>query len=84
VFFSPSFKGITRNPDKLFSVIDHVLRYGGIVLTPNYLLSPTYLARRDPLLRPAHYISEIKLKAANPEGLSERHMEALAWVFDRD
>jgi hypothetical protein len=81
LFFSPSFKGITRNPEKLLSIVDHVLRYGGTVLTPNYLLSPTYLARREPLLRPAHGNSEIKAKAANPEGLNERHREALASLF---
>jgi hypothetical protein len=38
-----SFKHITRNPEKLLSVIDRILCCGGTVLTPNYLLSPTYL-----------------------------------------
>lgn len=42
VFFASSFKGITRNPEKLLSVVDHVLGHGGTILTPNYLLSPTY------------------------------------------
>jgi hypothetical protein len=57
LFFSSSFKGITRNPEKLLAIIDHILRFGGTVLTPNYLLSPVHLARRDPLLRPAHFSS---------------------------
>jgi len=78
LFFSPSFKSITRNPEKLLRIIDHVLRSGGTVLTLNFLLSPTYLARRNPLLRPAHYTSEILGQVANPDGLSERHKEALA------
>jgi len=78
LFFSPSFKSITRNPEKLLSIIDYVLRYGGTVLTLNYLFSPTYLARRNPLLRPAHYTSEIQSQVANLDGLSERHQEALA------
>ncbi len=77
-FLSSSFKGITRNPEKLLSIIEHVLRFGGTVLTPNYLLSPSYLARRDPLLRPAHFSSELAAQIANPDGLSERHREALA------
>jgi hypothetical protein len=77
-FVSSSFKGITRNPEKLLAIIDHILRFGGTVLTPNYLLSPVYLACRDPLLRPAHFSSEMAEQVANPVGLSERHREALA------
>jgi hypothetical protein len=80
LFISSSFKGITRNPEKLLSVIDHILRFGGTVLTPNYLLSPAYLARRHPLLRPAHFSSEITAQVANPDGLSERQKEALASI----
>jgi hypothetical protein len=78
IFFSPSFKHITRNPEKLLSVIDSVLRYGRKVLTLNYLLSPLFLARRNPLIRPAHYNSEIGAQVANPDGLTERHKELLA------
>jgi hypothetical protein len=78
VFFSPSFKSITRNSRKLLCIFDEVLRHGGTVLTPNYLLSPTYLARRDPLLRPIHYNSELDAQLDNVTGLSERHCNALA------
>jgi hypothetical protein len=78
LFFSSAFKGITRNPEKLLAIIDHILRFGGTVLTPNYLLSPGYVARRSPLLRPAHYTSEIAAQIINPVGLTERHKEALA------
>jgi hypothetical protein len=73
LFFSPSFKSISRNPEKLLSILDCVLRFGGTVLTPNYLLSPTYLARRNPLLRPIHDISDLWVPVTNPEGLTERH-----------
>ena len=81
LFFSPSFKSVTRNPEKLLFVIDYVLRYGGTLMTLNYLLSPTYLARRNPLIRPPHYTSEIEAQVANPDGLSERHKEVLASLF---
>jgi hypothetical protein len=74
---TPSFKHITRNPEKLLSVIDRILCHGGTVLTPNYLLSPAYLARRNPLLRPIHSNDEMASRLANPEGLSERHRDAL-------
>jgi hypothetical protein len=75
---SPSFKHITRNPEKLLSVIDRILCYGGTVLTPNHLLSPTYLARRDPLLRPIHFNDEMASRIANTEGLNQRHRDALS------
>jgi hypothetical protein len=78
LFFSPSFKWITRNPEKLLSIIDCVLRHGGTVLTANYLLSPSYLARRDPLLRPIHFSSEVKAQLKDVTGLSERHRNSLA------
>jgi hypothetical protein len=81
LFFSFAFKGITRNPEKLLSILDHILRYGGTLLTPNYLLSPIYLARRQPLLRPAHVTSEIAAQVANPLGLCKRHKEALASIW---
>jgi hypothetical protein len=76
--FTPSFKHITRNPEKLLSVVDRVLRCGGTVMTPNYLLSPTDLARRNPLLRPIHHMNELESRLANLEGLSRRHKNALA------
>lgn len=78
VFLTPSFKHITRNPEKLLRVLDHVLRFGGTVLTPNYLLSPTHLARRNPLLRPIHFRDEFNSRIADPNGLSLRHRELLA------
>jgi hypothetical protein len=78
LFFSFALKGITRNPEKLLSIIDHILRFGGTLLTPNHLVSPVYLARRHPLLRPAHFSSEIAAQVANPDGLSKRHRETLA------
>ena len=81
LFFSPSFKFITRNPEKLLFIIDYVLRYGGTLMTLNYLLSPTYLARRSPLIRPAHYTSEIEAQVANAHGLGERHKDLLASLY---
>jgi hypothetical protein len=80
LFFSPAFKWITRNPEKLLAIMEHIIRCGGTVLTPTYLLSPTYLARRTPLLRPAHFTSEIPAQIANPIGLTERHKQALAAI----
>lgn len=77
LFMTFALKGVTRNPKKLLGIIDLVLRHGATMLTPNYLLSPTYLARRNPLLRPAHFMSEMDAQVSNPEGLSDRHRELL-------
>jgi hypothetical protein len=76
--FTTSFKHITRNPVKLLSVIERILCSGGTVLSPNYLLSPTYIARRNPLLRPMHFKNEMAGQLANPIGLTQRHKAALA------
>lgn len=77
ILISSCFKRITRNPEKLFFVIEHILRHGGTLLTPNYLLSPVYVARRDPLLRPAQTPSQDRMHITNPAGLSKRHWKAL-------
>jgi hypothetical protein len=50
-------------------------------MTPNYLLSPTYLSRRSPLIRPIHDTSEIEAQVTNPVGLCEQHKELLASLF---
>jgi hypothetical protein len=84
LFFSPCFKFITRNPEKLLFVMDYILRYGGTLMTLNYLFSATYLARRTPLIRPAHYTSEIEAQLANTDGLCDRHMELLYSLFGDD
>ena len=70
LFFSPSFKSITRNPRKLLSIIDTVLRYGGTVLTPNYVLSPSYLARRDPMLHRFTTLSSLRPNSTMLQGLA--------------
>lgn len=76
-FFADSFKMITRDPDKLLKVIEFVLAQNRTVVTHNYYLSNGYVARRDPLLRPAHTAAEAQEKLGNLSGLSPRHAAAL-------
>lgn len=81
MYFSDSFKGITRRPEKLYFVIEFVLSHGASLVTHNYYLSPAYVARRDiALLRPAHVTNEIWRKFGNETGLTRRHREALRAV----
>lgn len=81
-FFSDSFKGVTRNPHKLYQVIDFVLECGAAFVTHNYYLEPTYASRRHPLLRPFHMSNEMIAKLANQAGLSQRHRDVLAIFKD--
>lgn len=50
VFFSPSFRGVTRNPEKLLRVIEHVLACNGIFVTNNYVIRRDCVLRRHPLV----------------------------------
>jgi hypothetical protein len=76
-FFTDSFKGITRNPDKLFRIIDFVLGHGAGVVTHNYLLTPTYASRRASLLRPFHFVDEAQKKFSEQSGLSQKHKDVM-------
>ena len=76
-----SWKHLTRNTDKLYRVLDMVLGHGHTVVTPNYLLSPTYACVRARQLKPAHYNSEIAGKLRKREGLELEHGAALEEII---
>lgn len=80
-YFSPSFKKISRNPEKLFKVIDIVLRDGSSVVTINYYIKNGYIAKRKDLLRPPHHIREVKDKLESISGLRKTHREALQLIL---
>ena len=77
LFFADSFKMISRNPDKLFKVIDFVLRHNSSFVSCNYFLSNGYVSRRRNLQKPAHLVSEIRYKLHDTDGLSQKHRTAL-------
>lgn len=76
-FSCPAFSRVTRNPAKLLSILDHVLRNGAAFVMPNYVFSDSYIAQRQPLIRPPHDIDEAELNHANRVGLALRHQEFL-------
>jgi len=82
VFFSPSFARITRHPAKLLAIVDHLLRHGASLVTSNHLLTDSYVARRTPLIRPAHTHSEVMANLENMKGLTVRHREVLETVIE--
>lgn len=72
-FYTDSFKTLTRNIEKLFKVIEFVLRKDCIFITSNFYLSNGYVSKRKQLLRPAHTTKEIKENLRNFYGLRKTH-----------
>lgn len=79
-FFTDCFKGVTRNPEKLFRVIEFVLACQTAFITHNYLLFPTCALRREHFLRPFHGKNGQLEKFSQTAGLTEPHRKALAFV----
>ncbi|MGB8957342.1 MAG: hypothetical protein WCC10_18360 [Tumebacillaceae bacterium] len=75
--FRDSFKMISRNIDKLYYVIEFVLRRNNTVITHNYYISDGMVARRKQLLKPAHKPTDIARKFDNKTGLVNRHKDSL-------
>ncbi|KQO18304.1 hypothetical protein [Paenibacillus sp. Leaf72] len=76
-FFTDSFKAISRNPEKLYKVIETVLNADAPFVTINYYLSNGYVSRRPSLLKPFHDAREIESKLKNTEGLKANHRKIL-------
>ncbi|MDQ0170511.1 hypothetical protein [Paenibacillus tundrae] len=76
-FFSDSFKMITRNPDKLYKIIEIILRSNAPLVTFNYYISNGYVARRAILLRPAHSQKDLEEKHKRNGGLRKVHLEII-------
>jgi hypothetical protein len=76
-FHCPSFTRLTRNPSKFLAILDHLLRHGAALVMPNYALTPSYVARRQPLVRPPHDIDEAERNLANRNGLALGHQALL-------
>ena len=86
LFYSDSWKALTRSPAKLFFIVNWILAYQGIFITPNYLLSPQIACIRTPFWRAIHDSSEGKeifAVLAHPGGLFPSHRKALESLADR-
>lgn len=81
LFFVDSFKYLTRHPRKLYQVLEFILCHAGTFVTHNYCLKNGYVARRRPLLRPAHTTGEVfeKLKFRR-RGTTRTHSSTLRVV----
>lgn len=77
VLYVDSFKMITRNPEKLFKIIEIVLRAKSKVVTTNFYISNGFVARRKELLRPAHSTRDVLRNLKDASGLVKSHRNVL-------
>lgn len=71
---------LTRNFEKLMKVLEIILENGKIFLTCNYLITSSYISKREDIYKAAHNFDDI-IKKMNDDsflhGLSRAHMMAL-------
>ena len=80
VFYTDCFKMITRNFEKLLQTMEILLENDKIILTSNYLITNSYIGKRENLYRAVHCIDEMISKMKHPDffaGLSKTHQTIL-------
>jgi len=77
VFFSESFKAITRNFEKLLHIMEYLLANDRPFVTCNYYITNGYVTKRSPLLRPGHTYTESIKNFENLTGIRKIHREAI-------
>ncbi|MFA9560419.1 hypothetical protein ACERII_24260 [Evansella sp. AB-rgal1] len=82
-FFVDSFKYLTRHPEKLFLVLEFLLRKRSMFVSFNYLIANGEAHQRTTLQQPAfsqQAEEQIREKFFNHQGLSKRHQKILQFV----
>jgi len=82
VFFTDSFKSVSRHRLKLYWTIEFVLSHDAAFVTQNYLFTPTAVMRRSPLMRPAHTDAERMAKFDESMGLQPEHRDLLTQIAE--
>jgi hypothetical protein len=72
-FVSDSFKAISRNIEKLLTVMEYILGNDIAVITSNYLIANGYIERRLVPLKPGHDLEGITNNMKNGTGLTKNH-----------
>ena len=80
LFFTSTFKWLTRNPAKLLKVIELLLSWNSAYVTSNYIIRRDYCAKRKSLMRPPHTVGEMKANLANQTGMTDRHCQCLKLI----
>lgn len=81
-FVSDGFKGVSRNLEKLLSIMEYVLGNNLGFITSNYLIANGYAERRMKLVKPGHDLQEMKRNWLNGAGLTKRHRSWLVAAAD--
>jgi hypothetical protein len=76
VFFGPSFKHVTRNPRKLFTILEWLLANGKEFVSPNYHITNGYVAARTKPIQPITYTRDLGEVLRQRAGSAERHADA--------
>ena len=77
VFFTDSFKFISRNFEKNIKILQYLLERNCSYVNFNYYISNGYLAIRNNLLKPSHDTKEMRYKFKNNNDLTSKHKNAL-------
>lgn len=80
IFYSDCFKMITRNFEKLLKIIEFLLENNKTILTSNYLITESYIGKRECLYKAVHYTDDVINKMKHPDfftGLSKTHQNIL-------
>ena len=80
VFFSNSFKMISRNINKLFRILNFLLQCDAIVVMSNYYITNGYIEIRKPLIKPAHTTAQLYNDLQNIKGLSAKHADVIKHI----
>ncbi|MBQ9279863.1 MAG: hypothetical protein IJ215_02285 [Clostridia bacterium] len=62
VFFTDSFKMVTRNFEKLMKILEILLENNKTFLTCNYFITSSYIAKRQNMYKAAHVYSDVRKK----------------------
>ena len=81
-FVGDSFKGISRNVEKLLAVMEYLLGNRRAYITANYLIANGHVERRLKPLKPAHDHKGMKRNWRNSTDLTKRHKMWLQAVVE--
>ena len=81
-YISDSFKGVSRNIEKLLTIMEYVLCHDLAFITSNYLIANSYLERRIKPVKPGHDLNDMKRNWLNSDGLSKNHKGWLKLAVD--
>ena len=79
-FYVDCFKMISRNPNVVLSVLEHLLVSGLTLITANYLITNGHAEKRKNVIKAAHTAKEIKRHLTNLNGISPLHRKWLAAI----